>query len=61
MRKFIGILMVFLMGLFLGLVPYLHTLETARRGYEAIGGEFLLPLLPILVLAFMGGKGKGGR
>ena len=58
MKNLVRTLMVFLTGLLLGLVPHLHTLETARRGYEAVGGEFLLPLLPVLVLVFMKGAAK---
>ena len=30
-------------------IPHMHTVAKAQRGYEAIGGEYLLPLVMILI------------
>lgn len=31
------------------LYHYAHACATAQRGYEAIGGEILIPLVPLLI------------
>jgi hypothetical protein len=45
-------ILIFSTGVCVGLVPYFHGIETVKRGYEAFGGEFFLPILPFLLYIF---------
>lgn len=36
-----------------GLTPYIFCLADLERGYDATGGEIFIPLLPVIVWAFI--------
>lgn len=38
------------LGFCIGIVPYVIHLAKFNRGYNAIGGELLIPLFPFLIL-----------
>ena len=37
------------------LILFLHGVGTAERGYSAIGGEMLVPAIPLIIVAFRDG------
>ena len=39
-------------GFCLGITPYIFHLANLERGYNAIGGEMFIPLIPLLVWLF---------
>ena len=58
MRKIKIDISIFLTGLAFGLIPYCHIVATRQRGYEAWGGEVLLPILPLVLLIYFVSKEK---
>ncbi len=44
---------ILLWATFLALTPYAFRIANLHRGYDAIGGEIFVPLLPLLIIALV--------